>query len=127
MYSYIFSRKFFYDSHSIQWLKAERGRRLFRYLEIDMFLHKPDLNRIKVINIVFFTSGIMQPWGSTVQKYSKYFYMMYVKNNVYYFYPFQIRLDQCVKLNLNGGQPSKLFWFEASKHLKTTSKLQSIL
>ena len=30
-----------------------------------------------------------------------------------------------VKLNLNGGQPSKPFWFEASKHLKTTSKRKS--
>ena len=31
----------------------------------------------------------------------------------------------CSKLNLNGGQPRKFFWFEASKHLKMTSKRKS--
>ena len=71
-----------------------------------------------------FTIGVMQPWRSTVQKYSKYFYMMHVKYNVYYFYIVQIKLNH-VNLNLNGGQPSKLFWFEASQHLKTTSKRKS--
>ena len=44
---------------------------------------------------------------------------------VYYFYPVQIRLKimiYYVKLNFNGGQPSELFLFEASKHLKTSSE-----
>ena len=45
---------------------------------------------------------------------------------VYYFFPYQIKSSwKRVLSNLNEGQPSKLFWFEDSKHLKTSSEHKS--